>query len=108
MDGFHEPDIFVQLIDSHILFLLFGYKDNGKVGKYVAQDRFISCRFQLFHRFAKKKRTCAANFHILFVILSCHSEFCYSIHAALRLEEFLIWHNPRQLFAAWVFVEYKL
>ena len=54
MDGFHEPDIFVQLIDSHILFLLFGYKDNGKVGKYVAQDRFISCRFQLFHRFAKK------------------------------------------------------
>ena len=42
VDGFHEPDIFVQLIDSHILFLLFGYKDNGKVGKYVAQDRFIS------------------------------------------------------------------
>lgn len=56
----------------------------------------------------KKKRTCAVNFHILFVILPCHSEFCYSIHAALRLEEFLIWHNPRQLFAAWVFVEYKL
>lgn len=56
----------------------------------------------------QKKRTCAVNFHILFVILPCHSEFCYSIHAALRLEEFLIWHNPRQLFAAWVFVEYKL
>ena len=101
MDGFHEPDIFVQLIDSHILFLLFGYKDNGKVGKYVAQDRFISS-------FYEKKRTCAANFHILFVILPCHSEFCYSIHVALRLEKFLIWHNPRQFFAAWVFVEYKL
>ena len=56
----------------------------------------------------QKKRTCAVNFHILFVILPCHSEFCYSIHAALRLEEFLIWHNPRQFFAAWVFVEYKL
>jgi len=55
-----------------------------------------------------KKRTCAAIFHILFVILPCHSEFCYSIHAVLRLEEFLIWHNPRQFFAAWVFVEYKL
>ena len=56
----------------------------------------------------RKNRTCAVNFHILFVILPCHSEFCYSIHAALRLEEFLIWHNPWQLFAAWVFVEYKL
>lgn len=71
-------------------------------------------KIDLFHvnffilSFCEKKRTCAANFHILFVILPCHSEFCYSIHAALRLEEFLIWHNPRQLFAVWVFVEYKL
>ena len=71
-------------------------------------------KIDLFHvnffilSFCEKKRTCAANFHILFGILPCHSEFCYSIHAALRLEEFLIWHNPRQLFAAWVFVEYKL
>ena len=56
----------------------------------------------------QKKRTCAVNFHILFVILPCHSEFCYSIHAALRLVKFQIWHNPRQLFAVWVFVEYKL
>lgn len=64
--------------------------------------------FNYFIVLRKKKRTCAANFHILVVILPCHSEFCYSIHAALRLEEFLIWHNPRQLFAAWVFVEYKL
>lgn len=55
-----------------------------------------------------KKRTCAAIFHILFVILPCHSEFCYSIHAVLRLEEFLIWHNPRLFLATWVFVEYKL
>lgn len=65
-------------------------------------------KFNYFIVLRKKKRTCAANFYILFVILPCHSEFCYSIHAALRLEEFLIWHNPRQLFAAWVFVEYKL
>lgn len=64
--------------------------------------------FIIFIVLSKIKRTCAANFHILFVLLSCHSEFCYSIRAALRLEEFLIWHNPRQLFAAWVFVEYKL
>lgn len=64
-------------------------------------------RHALFHRFVKK-RTCAADFHILFIFLPCHSEFCYSIHAALRLEEFLIWYNSRQLFAAWVFVEYKL
>lgn len=64
--------------------------------------------FIIFIVFRKKKRTYAANFHILFVLLSCHSEFCYSIRAALRLEEFLIWHNPRQFFAAWVFVEYKL
>lgn len=56
----------------------------------------------------RKKRTYAANFHILFVLLSYHSEFCYSIRAALRLEEFLIWHNPRLFLAAWVFVEYKL
>lgn len=64
--------------------------------------------FNYFIVLRKKKRTCAVNLHILFVIMRCHSEFCYSIHAALRLEEFLIWHNPRQLFAAWVFVEYKL
>ena len=64
--------------------------------------------FNYFIVFRKKKRTYAANFHILFVLLSCHSEFCYSIRAALRLEEFLIWHNPRQFFAAWVFVGYKL
>lgn len=64
--------------------------------------------FIIFIVFRKKKRTYAANFHILFVLLSCHSEFCYSIRAALRLEEFLIWHNPRQIFAVWVFVEYKL
>ena len=76
--------------------------------KDVEQDRFISCRFQLFHRFTKKKRTYAANFHILFVILPCHSEFCYSIHVAQRLVKFQIWHNPRLFLAAWVFVEYKL
>ena len=64
--------------------------------------------FNYFIVLRKKNRTCAVNLHILFVILRCHSEFCYSIHAALRLEEFLIWHNPRQLFAALVFVEYKL
>lgn len=64
--------------------------------------------FIIFIVLRKKKRTYAANYHILFVLLSCHSEFCYSIRAALRLEEFQIWHNPRQLFAAWVFVEYKL
>lgn len=64
--------------------------------------------FIIFIVFRKKKRTYAANFHILFVLLSCHSEFCYSIRAALRLEEFLIWHNSRLFLAAWVFVEYKL